>query len=218
MKTFRYIFGTLLLSIIIVSCSSVKTVGTWKGTEPLNLKEKTVIVFSKTNDNVIRTQFEKDLTNRLQENDIKSIESYTLFPKIDISKKLNKFEKKELVKEFRNKGIDIVVLTVLKDTQKYTTTTTSGADYSKRTYPMYNDKRYYGGFYSYYDRGFYQSESLSTITYEGKKYILETVTYDLTKSEEDQLVSVITTEIDNPKTLGTISKDFSKRVVKQLAK
>ncbi|WP_299160267.1 hypothetical protein [uncultured Tenacibaculum sp.] len=218
MKTLRYIFGTLLLSIIIVSCSSVKTVRTWKRTDPLNLKEKTVIVFSKTNNNAIRTQFENDLTTRLKENNIKSIESYTLFPKIDISKKLNKFEKKELVKEFRNKGIDIVVLTVLKDTQKYTKTTTSGSGYSMRNYPVYNYNRYYGGFYSYYNRGFYQSESLNTITYEGKIYILETVIYDLTKSEENQLIFVITTEIDNPKTLGTISEDFSKRVVEQLVK
>ncbi len=218
MKNIIKLISILTFSILLIGCSTVRTVDSWKNNETVDINEKTVIVFSKTNNKMIRTQFEKDLVEHLNKKGINSFESYKMFPTIDTSKKLSEFEKQELVEKFREDGIDVVVLTVLKDTQEYTTTTTSSPRYSTYSYPRYYYNRYTGGFYVYYDTMFYESEPMNTITYEGKKYILETVTYDLTKSDDEQLVSVITTEIDNPTKLGTISKDFSRGIVKQLVK
>ena len=62
------------------------------------------------------------------------------------------------------------------------------------------------------------SDPIETVTTVNKKYILETVTYDLSLPEENQLVSVITTVVDNPESLNTTSKDFSKKLVKELVR
>ncbi|WP_298539078.1 hypothetical protein [uncultured Aquimarina sp.] len=59
---------------------------------------------------------------------------------------------------------------------------------------------------------------MTVLTENVKKYTLETVVYDLTQPKEKQLLSVITTEIDDPQTLGMVSLDFSKKVVKELNK
>jgi hypothetical protein len=58
----------------------------------------------------------------------------------------------------------------------------------------------------------------SSTSSKGKKYVLETVMYDLTMLDQNQLTSVITSVIDNPESIGTTSKDFSKKMVKELVK
>ena len=215
MKTIIYLVGFLVLPLI-VSCSSVKTVNSWQKNKSLNLESKNVIVFSKTNDTFIRKQFESDLTSVLKENKIHGIESFTVFPKINTNKKLNSEEQLAFVSGLRNKGIDIIILTSLKNVQEYSKTVSSGTNYASYTYPVVY--RYNKGFYRYYTTVYYETAPMSYETYKVKKYVLETVIYNLTKPKDEQLVSIISSEIDNPQSLEKVSKDFSKGIVKQLLK
>ncbi len=217
MKTINKILSILTLIVMVTSCSTVRVVSTWNHSKELNLNDKRIMVISKTDDNVVRSQFESDLVNKLREHGLNSMESLTVFPKIDTEVKLNENEVQKIVEDLKNKGVDIIILNTLKDTQEYTRTETTGGGYSTLYFPTYF-RGPNGTFYRYYNSIHVKSEPESTITHTGKKYILETVIYDLTKTDNEQLISVITTEIDNPKSLGTISKDFSKQIIKKLIK
>ena len=216
MKTILKYIGLIIVSFLLTNCSSVRTVDVWKNKEPLNLKHKKVIVFSKTDDNIIRTLFENDIVDRLKQKGINPIESYTLFPIMDTSKELTKNEKKQFTQNLRSQGIDIVILTVLKDVQEYTETVTTGGGYSSYTHPVIYYSRFHKGFFVYYDTVYYKSEPIDHKTYNLKKYILETVVFDISKPEKEQLISLITTEIDNPNSLTTVSRDFSKKITNNL--
>ncbi len=215
MKTISKILGILILTIIVTSCSTVKVVSTWNNSKELNLKDKRIMVISKTDDNIVRSQFESDLVNKLREHSLNSMESLSVFPKIDTEVKLNENEVQKIVEDLKTKGVDIIILNSLKDTQEYSRTETTGGGYSTLYFPTYF-RGPNGRFYRYYTSVHVNSEPESTIIYTGKKYILETLIYDLTKTDNEQLTSIITTEIDNPKSLGVISSDFSKKIVKQL--
>ncbi|WP_028889550.1 hypothetical protein [Tenacibaculum ovolyticum] len=216
MKIFFKTFGILALIVLQFSCSSVETLSSWKKDKSLDLKNKNIIVFSKTEDNLVRRQFEESLVNRLNDNGVHSIESYKSFPVIDENKKLSVIEENKLAKKIKSKGVDIVVLTMLKEVQEYTKSVESSAEYSVRSYPVYFYNRYSGNFYIDYVNNYYQTKPARIENFEVKKYILETVVFDLTEKEDKQLISVIISEIDNPKNLRTISKDFSKEIVKLL--
>ena len=219
MKKVMKTLGILTLTLVFSSCSTVKVANTWKDVKTSSIKEKNVLVISKTDNNVARMQFETDMVNNLISNGVNATESFKVFPEINGSEKLDETQLKCIKEELKSDGIDVVLLTVLKDTQDYTkTTTTGGTNYYISSYPVYYGRGYHRGFYRYYNTFYVNSEPITSVTSNGKKYILETITYDLTQPKDKQLLSVITTEIDNPETLGTTSKDFSRKVIKELVK
>ena len=80
--------------------------------------------------------------------------------------------------------------------------------------------RYYGGFYPYYynplsyhSLAFHLEDSYSTSIL--KLYILETTIYNLDESEENQLVAVITSKIDNPQTASVAAAEYVKEIFKK---
>ncbi|WP_353780008.1 hypothetical protein [Winogradskyella sp. 3972H.M.0a.05] len=218
MKSISKILGTLSLVTFVFSCSSVKVTDSWKDTETIDIKDKVVMVVSRTQDDVVRKQFESDIVHNLEKNNITSIESHKLFPLINEKKELSDKELKSLKKELKEQDIEIVVMTSVKDVQSFERTVTQTTDYNVYTYPVVYRRGYRRGFVGYYNSIYVNSDPVSTVTSTGKKYILETVTYDLTLPEEEQLTSVITSVIDNPESVGTTSKDFSKKLVKELVK
>ncbi len=218
MKRIGKLLGTVLMVTLVFNCSSVKVTDSWKDVQLSDVKGKKVMVISKTEDGVVRQQFETDLVENLNLNGVNSTESFKHFPTLSASEALDGDQLKKLKKELKKQGIDMILLTVLKDVKEYTKTITyGGSGYSMNSYPIYR-RGYHRGFYRYYNSIYIGSEPITSITSKGKKYILETIVYDLTQPENDQLLSVITTEIDNPETLGTTSLDFSKKIVKNLVK
>jgi hypothetical protein len=218
MKKVIKTLGILTLTLAFSSCSTVKVANTWKDVKTSSINEKNVLVINKTDNDIARIQFETDMVNNLISNGIKATESFKVFPEINGSEKLNE-EQLECIKEdLKSNGVDVVLLTVLKETQDYEKTTTTGGSYYMITHPVYYGRGYHRGIYRYYNTFYVNSEPITSVTSNGKKYILETITYDLTQPKDKQLLSVITTEIDNPETLETTSKDFSKKVIKELVK
>ncbi|AXT63006.1 hypothetical protein D1816_22565 [Aquimarina sp. AD10] len=217
MKTKYRLLGTLMVLILFSSCSSVKITDSWRNLEIPKIKGKKVMVVSKTDDQTARIRFENDLVENLNKKGYHSVESYVVFPKSSPTKELTESETLEIKKKLKNNGIDVVIVTVLKHCEEYTKTTSKN-DSFYAIYPSYYGLGYYRGFYGYYGTVYMDSEPVTVLTENAKKYILETVVYDLTQPEEKQLLSVITTEVDDPQTLGTVSIDFSKKVVKELNK
>lgn len=217
MKTIKKIFGSTVILILLSSCSSVKMIDSWKNLEVSDLKDKKIMIVSKTDDKTARIRFEKDLVEHLNKKGYQSVESYIMFPKSSSTKELSEQEMTEIKSILKNRGIKVVIMTTLKDCEEYTKTTTINNSYYE-AYPSYYELGYYRGFYGYYRTIYLESNPVTMITTNAKKYTLETVIFDLTQSEEKQVLSVITTEIDDPKVLGTISTDFSKKIVKELDK
>lgn len=219
MKKTIKMLGILTFVLVLFNCSTVQVANSWKDVKTSNIKDKNVLVISKTDNDVARIQFESDLVKNLNDNQIKATESFKIFPNINLSEELDENELKEIKESLKSDGFDVILLTVIKNVQDYTkTTTTGGSSYYINTYPLYYGRGYHRGFYRYYGTYYVNSEPITSITSTGKKYIVETITYDLTQPEDSQLLSVITTEIDNPETLGVTSKDFSKKVIKELIK
>ncbi|MFC5045488.1 hypothetical protein ACFSTE_18240 [Aquimarina hainanensis] len=218
MKKLGKFLGLVIMITAFVGCSSVKVTHSWKDIKTENLKGKNILVMCKTKDDIARIQFEDDITDELNQNGYTAHVSYKTFPDISTDKNDLTTEEIENVKtKLKGEGVDVVVMTVLKDIKKYTTTTASGSTgYYVSTYPGFYRRGYYRGFYSYYGSVYIDTAPVMYTTSSGKKYILETVFYDLKQPEKNQLISVITTELDNPETLGTTSTDFSKKIVKEL--
>ncbi|MCK8520764.1 hypothetical protein M0D21_04270 [Aquimarina sp. D1M17] len=215
MKTIIKLIGVIIITISFGSCSAVKITDSWKDENTTNIKNKSIMVVSRTNDDVIRTRFEKDLVSNLNEKGYRSVESYTLFPDSDPNCEVDKEELKQVKQEIQNNGIEVIVVTNLRDTEEYTETVTKGTSYYVNTFPYYG-RGFYRGYYRYYGSLHMVSDPVTQVTSHHKKYILETLVYDLTKPEEEQLVYVITTSVENPETLGSVSKDYAKSVVKKL--
>ncbi|MEC3906789.1 hypothetical protein VOI54_07145 [Tamlana sp. 2201CG12-4] len=216
-KVFKKI-GVLAFVLVLFNCSTVQVVNSWKGDETHGVNGKDVLVITKADDHVARVRFETDLVQNLNENGINASESFKLFPEMSLSRELSQKELKAIKKNIKSNGIDVVVLTALKSIEEYTKTDTTGPDYYMHMHPMYYGRGFGRGFYGYYNSFYINSTPITSVTSKGKKYILETLTYDLTKPADNQLLSVITTEIDNPETLGVTSKDFSKKIAKELVK
>lgn len=207
------------LILVVYNCSTVKVVNTWQEDKVPSLINKDVLVITKADDHVVRVMFETDIAQNLIANQVKGTESFKILPNVNLSEELDKKELKAVKAEIKAKGIDMVVLTSLKSVEEYMqTNTTGGPNYYMHAHPMYYGGGFGRGFYGYYNSFYVNSTPMTSTTSKGKKYILETLTYDLTLPDDNQLLSVITTEIDNPETLGVTSKDFSKKVVKELVK
>ena len=215
-----------ILSILLFqSCSSVKVVNAWK-TEQSNLdefKKKNILVIARTNNDQARIAFEMEIANQLRAKGFKATESYTKAPKIYPNKEMSE-ERMAFIKSLMDsEGFDGVVITVVKDKQQTTSTSTNGmfigASYSN-FYPGY-----YGSFYNYYSYpyaygSYYDSFGgfipMGTSTRTNTKYVLETVAYNLDSSNDNQIIAVVTTNLDNPKDAFKTAKKYVDEMMKGL--
>ncbi|WP_109300948.1 hypothetical protein [Aquimarina sp. AU474] len=217
MKTTSKLVSLMLLTTILFSCSAVKVTDSWKDVKTLDIKNKNIMVVSRSDNETLRTRFEKDLVNNLNDQGYQSVESFVVFPGSNPTDEVSEEEMHMIKEKIKKSGIEVAIVTSLKNCQEYTETTTTGVSYQVSTFPFYY-RGYYRGFYRYYGTVYMQSDPITIITSKGKVYILETVVYDLTQPEDQQLLSVITTSIDNPETIGVTSKHFSKKITKELTR
>ena len=214
MKSKLKYFGLFtVVTLFLSSCSTVKITDTWADSEAMSLKEHKMLVVSVTDNDTSRMRFEKDMVQHLNENGYNSVVSFVTFPEISPSKKIQGAELEALKDRLRSDGVELVMVNIVRDIQNYTTTSSNSTGYN--TMPYYGHY-YHRGFYGYY--GGMSMDNTTYTTQEKTKYILETIVYDLSKSEDKQLQAIITSEVDNPQTLGTTSKDFSKKIIEELNK
>ena len=206
----KRIIGSIFVIFLFFSfhsCSSVKVLNAWKGDQEAvkSFKEKNILVIARTADNSSRVPFEKEIADRMRTKGFKVTESFTKVPKLHPEKEMTE-ERRTLIQTLLGtEGYTGIVITTIKDKQSVTSTTSNGI-YMGATYGNYYPG-YYGGFYDYYSypyaNGHYYSGfggyvPLNTSTRTTTNYVLETVAYNLDKGKENQLVAVITTEVNNP--------------------
>ena len=212
MKTINKILGLLTVTLVLVSCSSVRVTDSWRQENSKDIKGEKIMIVSVTDNEISRQRFEKDLTSTLNANGFESFESYAKYPEMNPTKKVSQSDVTALKRKLQDNGVNLVAISAVKEIKEYTETNTSGTSYGM---PMYG-YRGYRGFHGYYG-GMYMDMGTSTSTTKvKKKYKLETVIYDLSKPKDKELIAVVSTEIDDPQKLTKISKDFSDKIVKEL--
>lgn len=218
------VFVLVLSNLLNLGCSSAKVIGAWKG-DPENIakfREKNVLVIARTADDHARIAFEEQIAEQLRARGIKATESFTKVPKIYPNKEITE-ERVALIKSLmESEGFTGVVLTVIKDEEQVTATTTSGAYVG-----VYNNyyPGYYGGFYNYYSQPFaygpyydsfggYIPMSSTTRTY--SNYVLETIAYNLDEPAENQIVAVVTSRLEDPKEAYKTAEKYVQSMMKSL--
>ena len=216
----------LILSITLIllfsGCSSVEVLNSWKADNADAVRDNNFIVIARTANKQVRIALENEIVKQLTERGMKATASFTRFPKLNPDQEVTEERKSEIITILENEGYNAVVLTVVKDVQELTKTTQEGGGYAGGNYYGYYP-RYYGGFYGYYNHpmsystmGVYEPTTYTTTTQQN--YVLETVIYNLDETEENQLVAVVTSKVEDPANTANAAEQYVKAITKSFDK
>lgn len=220
MKKVFVILICLTLTVSLQNCSSVRVLDSWKTDNISNIKENNFLVVARTDNNQARIAFENEIVQQMEAKGYKATASFSKFGTMKPNDPKSEANEQRLREILKAEGFDGVVLTVMKDYQEETRVQKDGGYYAGGTYYGYYP-RYYGGFYgyfynpmSYHSLGNYVEETTTTST--SRLYILETTVYNLKETGENQLVAVITSQIDNPQTASGAAEEYVKKIAQSL--
>ena len=218
----KIIFSSIYLAIFLLfyGCSSVKVIDSWKSDSISTIKDNNFIVVARANNLQAQIAFENEIVKQMKSNGYQATASYSKFGEMKPNEPELESDKEKFKKILELEGFNAVILTVMKDYQEETRLEKEGGYYTGGNYYGYYPK-YYSSFYPYYynpisyhSMGNYVEETYTTNV--SKLYILETTIYNLDESEENQLVAVITSKIDNPETASGAAKEYVKEISKKL--
>ena len=223
MKNSALAFGFLFVLMIVSGCSTIKVLDAWKSDDIETIKAQTILVIARTAHAPSREAFEQGIVKELAKKDLKGIESYKLFPKIDPNKELSAEEIEIIKGKFRAKGLDAVIVSVVKDVKEISKTTIEGGYEAGASLSSYYNMSYIG-FYGYYAspgsyatfEGIEVDETMTTKT--NKIYELETSVHNLDLPEKEQLVALVTSKIDQPDNITALADEYAKAIAKALKK
>ena len=148
------------------------------------------------------------------------MESFKKFPKLNPEPEISE-ERIEMVRSILDsEGFTGIVITVVKDKSETVRTNYSGV-YVGAGYSNYYPG-YYGGFYNYYAHPYAYGPYyagvggyIPTGSYTSKSttYVLETVGYNLDEPVENQLVFVVTSELDDPSNAYKTAEKYVAKIV-----
>jgi hypothetical protein len=215
----------ILIAIILQSCSSVKVMSAWKAEQKDvdEFKKKNILVIARTANNQARLAFEIAIADQLRAKGINATESFKKAPNMNANREITE-ERVNLMKSLLNsEGFDGIVITVIKDKKETTYTSTSGISFGA-SYSNYYPG-YYGSFYNYYSSpyaygSYYNSFGgyipTSTSTHTSTTYVLETIAYNLDSKSEQQIVAIITSNLDDPKDAYKTADKYVIEIMKSL--
>jgi len=218
----KIIFSSIYLAIFLLfsGCSSVKVIDSWKSDSISTIKDNNFIVVARANNLQAQIAFENEIVKQMKSNGYQATASYSKFGEMKPNEPELESDKEKFKKILELEGFNAVILTVMKDYQEETRLEKEGGYYTGGNYYGYYP-RYYSSFYPYYynpisyhSMGNYVEETYTTNV--SKLYILETTIYNLDESEENQLVAVIKSKIDNPETASGAAKGYVKEISKKL--
>jgi hypothetical protein len=223
MKNSSLAFVLMFLLVLTSGCSTIKVLDAWKSDNIETINSQNILVIARTAHTPSREAFEQGIVKELAKKGLKGTESYRLFPEINPNKKLSSEEIESLKEEFRAKGLDAVIVSVVKDVKEISQTTTEGGYDAGASLSSYYNMNYIG-FYGYYaSPGSYASfdgieveETMTTKT--NKIYVLETSVHNLDLPEKEQLVALVTSKIDQPDNVTALADEYAKAIAKALKK
>ncbi len=215
-------FAFILVALLMVNCGGIKVVDAWKSPDSAKFKDKNVLVLARASNKSARTAFERDIADALIARGIKATPSFSKFPNLGELKERDE-ETQQLIRDILGyEGFDAVVLTSVQDVRERTTTSSNNY-YNNGPWNSYYPS-YYGNFNGYYNRpyayGYGYGVTIigdtSPTTYTTKTFYLETVAYILNKDENDQLIAVVTTKVEDPKDAYKTAEKYTEEIMKAL--
>ncbi|WP_303315737.1 hypothetical protein Q4Q34_14265 [Flavivirga abyssicola] len=223
MKEIKKVALLLVLVMFVTNCASVKLADSWNSENFDTTKTRKILVVARDNDMGIRSSYEKAMVLKLKEKGVDAIAAFELFP--DLKEKNNRSQEEidALVRNFKSKGINAIMLTALKDTKieeslpqnnsnNYISTANIGkygisfTDY----YNMHSIEYISRGLKPVYNDNQDLRTQLSSTT-----YILEAVVYDLALAKKEQLVGVFEIEATDPSSGKKVLNKFTTLISKQ---
>ena len=228
MKKNHYLLIAIVLLMFTGCRTSVKVLSAWKSKDIVQMTDRNILVIARTSDLEIRADFESSIANKLRNAGYKATESFTRFPKMDHDEEMTEEKRKRILDIFGYEGYDAICISVLKDYSE-TETTNYYNDYYGGGMGMmgpYNSfyPSYYGGFNSYYGHPYSYSTFGDYYGYGGsyttidKKYVLETLFYNLNNDDDEQLMAATTTIIENPRDAVKTADKYTEKIAESLKK
>jgi hypothetical protein len=215
----NYPFVYAMLFLVLMSCGGVKVVDAWRAPDVGNAKEGHFLIVARTANETNRIAFEREIADALIARGIKATPSYSKFPPLKPDTEMTEERKAMISQILEDEGFNSIVVTSLKDVRERTTT--NSGYYYNDPWNMYYPG-YYGGFNSYYYRPYYGYSVTVPITggqptsYTTKTYYLETVAFNLDAEDNNQLMAVFTTTVENPKDAYKTAGKYTEEILKAL--
>lgn len=208
--------------LMLAGCSGVKVLNSWQSPESKTMKTQNILVIARTANDKARKIFEDEIVDQLKSNGYSASQSYSSLPNVKPDKKLSEEEKVALKEKFIAQGFNGIVITVIKTKEELAKLNKDGGYYAGGTYYGYYPM-YYGDFYGYYHNptsystyGNWEEEKMELQT--AHNFVLETLAYNLDLPEDKQLVTIVTTKIEEPNDLVGTAKTYVKKVMQSLKK
>jgi hypothetical protein len=216
----RLMLICFVLSLSLSSCSNIKVLASWKAEDASNFKDNKILVIARTDNNQARIAFENEIVEAMKNKGMSATPSFSVLPN---NVKIGSEPSDELKLAFKDfletEGYNGIVLTVVKDMEETTKTYSDGGYFAGATVPFYSN--YYYNFYSYYYHpmayssfGTYVETTSTTVSY--KTFVLETVAYDLTNTNDKNIVAVVTSKIEDPVDMTRNAQLYTKKIVEAL--
>ena len=215
----KKIISVLIFAFVVLllqNCSSVKVLDSWKSDNVSDIKNRNFLVVARSNNKQARLAFENEIVKQMESKGYNATASYAKFGDMKPNEKPSESSNAKIKKLIEGEGFDGVILTVMKDYQEETRLEKEGGYYEGGNYYGFFP-RYYGGFYGYYRHpmsmttlGNYVPETITELT--SKIYILETTVYDLNADDDNQLIAIVTSKIDNPESASEAASSYVKKV------
>ncbi len=219
-KVFKGSFALSFVLLLLGCGASVKVTDSWKADDIDDSKSDKFVVMTRVDDMVTRQRFESEITNQLTALGVDAVESFKSHPGLNLNQKMSQAEIDVVEKMFLDKGINGIILTVVKDkTEKLVTSTSggyyTGGGYYPSAYVGYGAfDGYYGAYYSPYGMGGTYIPPTQR-TYTSETYKLETVIYDLNREHDRQLMAVVSVDITDPKSASKVAPAYAQKVIDQ---
>ena len=220
----NYILLALLGIFLLSSCSNIKVLATKNVEEREGIKDKDILVITRTVIQENRIAFEDEITSELRKMGLNAVASHTRFPEILPNQKVAEENRGKIRETIEKAGFNGVVMCVLQDKQELSRTVGEGDYYASVNYGYIDWPTYYGwGFYSYYyhplsysTEDIYVEGSEDTIT--ARLYIVDTIGFNLDLPEDEQFIGLIRAHIENPESVSTTARSYARAVAKTIKK
>ena len=221
MKNSSLAFVLMSLLILTSGCSTIKVLDAWKSDDIASVRSKNILVIARTAHKPSREAFEQGIVKELAKKGLKGTASYKIFPDLKPNKKLSAEEVEGVKEMLRGKGLDAVIVSVVKDVQEISETTMDGGYEAGASLSSYSNMNYVG-FYGYYASpgnyaafdGIEVEETMTTRV--NKIYVLETSVHNLDLEGKKQLVALVTSKIDQPDNITVLADEYARAIAKAL--
>lgn len=217
MKNLRTILLILCVAATSYNCSSVKVVDAWKSPDANDLKSKNFIVVARTSNNAARIAFENEIVQSMKKRGLQATPSFSKFPPLNKTE-INSEDRIKLIKEILGyENFNAVVLISIKDVKKRKVSSGSYLYFNNPWYSYYPS--YYGNFYTYYHQPYiYNVSTLSRSSQIKKTFYLESIAFNLEETDDNQIIAVVTTKVEQPKKVYKTASKYKDKILKALDK